>query len=200
MGSHHPGGRKICAPSTSERLKSLRSIVDDYIAEYRDEAATELNHFRDQPSLAEAIRFSTWAIAENGQRHGHQRRRSFTELSSWNRALQGRASVIRRSASFEQLHDLLGQLSKDISGIGRLTVYDTAQRLGAFKGLRPRRVYLHRGTRVGAKNLGLDVSLGSLELALFPRELRRLRPYEIEDCLCIYKAHFRPSMLVGGRQ
>jgi ABC-type arginine/histidine transport system permease subunit len=66
-------------------------------------------------------------------------------------------------------------------------VYDTALRLGANLRLLPREVYLHAGTRRGARALGLDYRSESVSMRLLPAALRRLRPYEVEDVLCIYK-------------
>ena len=72
------------------------------------------------------------------------------------------------------------------SVIGRLTVYDVTTRIAAHLGLTPECVYMHAGTAVGAKALGLEATktIGPMEL---PEAFRRLRPYEIEDCLCLYK-------------
>jgi hypothetical protein len=41
-----------------------------------------------------------------------------------------------------------------IAGIGRLTVYDVATRIGAHVDLAPERAYLHAGTATGAKGTG----------------------------------------------
>jgi hypothetical protein len=51
-------------------------------------------------------------------------------------------------------------------------------------------VHLHRGTRTGARALGLDTSRSFLKPTDLPKEIRSLRPHEIEDFLCIYKHHF----------
>lgn len=67
-------------------------------------------------------------------------------------------------------------------------VYDTALRIGAKLDLEPEVVYLHRGTRSGMGALGLNISRPFIELHELPRELRSLRPHEIEDCVCIYKS------------
>ena len=76
-----------------------------------------------------------------------------------------------------------------IHGIGELAVYDIACRIGAFLGLSPERVYLHAGTREGARALGLrGASVRKMDL---PRAFGRLSPGEIEDCLCIYNADIR---------
>lgn len=90
--------------------------------------------------------------------------------------------------SFDELHTLVGDLVRPIPGIGELTVYDISQRIGSRFDLEPERVYLHSGTRVGARELGFDGRRASIEVAELPEELTvRLRPRELEDLLCIYK-------------
>ena len=49
-----------------------------------------------------------------------------------------------------------------------------------------RQVYLHAGTRLGACALGLGAST-ALAVSESPRELRVLKPHEVEDVLCIFK-------------
>jgi hypothetical protein len=90
-------------------------------------------------------------------------------------------------SSFEQLHELVHRTVEPISGLGELYVYDTALRIGAKLGLSPKVVYLHAGTRKGAKNLGFKPSRDTISIAALPRALRTLEPREIEDLLCIYK-------------
>jgi hypothetical protein len=48
-------------------------------------------------------------------------------------------------------------------------------------------VYLHAGTRRGARALGLDHGSDSVSPNQLPPALRRLQPHEVEDVLCIYK-------------
>ena len=43
--------------------------------------------------------------------------------------------------------------------LGELTVYDVAHRIGAYLQLEPDVVYLHRGTRIGARYLGLRLAV-----------------------------------------
>jgi hypothetical protein len=70
-------------------------------------------------------------------------------------------------------------------------VYDTSLRIGAKLGFEPKHVYLHAGTRVGARALGLDTSASYLRASELPAPLRALRPHEIEDALCIFKRQFK---------
>jgi hypothetical protein len=48
-------------------------------------------------------------------------------------------------------------------------------------------IYLHAGTREGARRLGLDTSGPTLGVDEIPKGLCALTPREIEDVLCIYK-------------
>jgi hypothetical protein len=97
---------------------------------------------------------------------------------------------LTHARDFDSLFNMVRDAIGPIHGIGELTVYDTALRIGAKLGLPPERVYLHSGTRVGARALGLNWRTPHLELEDFPAELRTLKPHEIEDCLCIFKGRF----------
>ena len=68
-----------------------------------------------------------------------------------------------------------------------LYVYDTAWRIGAKLELEPELVYLHAGTRKGAKALGLDSRRENIDPQDLPLPLQRLRPIHIENFLCLYK-------------
>jgi hypothetical protein len=107
-------------------------------------------------------------------------------LRAWTTALVKRRAEIHAAKTFEELHSILSEVGNGLHGIGPLTIYDTATRIGAFLELEPDRVYLHAGTRDGARALGL-VQRDSLSPSNLPKPFRRLSPSEIEDCLCIYK-------------
>lgn len=85
------------------------------------------------------------------------------------------------------MHALIERLVGRTRGIGELYVYDTALRIGAWLELFPGKVYLHAGTRWGARALGFDPKARALEVSELPQELQQLEPYEIEDLLCIFK-------------
>jgi hypothetical protein len=46
----------------------------------------------------------------------------------------------------------------------------------------PDKVYLHAGTRLGARALGLRTA-ATLKMSELPKEFRALKPHEIEDVL-----------------
>lgn len=92
--------------------------------------------------------------------------------------------------NFDELHEFLGSAFSRIRGLGPLYTYDTALRLGFFLKLAPERVYLHAGTRKGARALGFRNS-DSVEVAALPEELTILPPHEIENFLCIFKPRIK---------
>jgi hypothetical protein len=166
---------------------NLQSIVRTYITQIQLHANDELNWFRQQPTLSEAIRFAALATNSKGKRYSHQRRLSRTILEQARGSLRANEKKIEQCKDFDELYTLLENLLVPIKGIGELYVYDTALRIGARLGLLPSKVYLHAGTRVGAQVLGFDGKAKALEVSQLPQELQQLEPHEIEDVLCIFK-------------
>lgn len=195
-----PDTRQLCAPF-APRLRKIRGcvpakkapsknsvdtiadVVDDYIVRFRGPARDELRWFADQPSLKAAIHMAGTATGEHGKLV-HQWRRPRALLRAFANRLTGRIDAIRNARSFDALYDIVE--SAALKGIAALTIYDTALRIGAFLNVEPEDVYLHAGTKVGARALGFHrrETLSEREL---PNAFRRLTPSEIEDCLCIYK-------------
>ncbi len=171
---------------------ALRGIVRHYIAHHRERERRHLEHYAGRPSALDAIEKAALALGPDGRRHPHQRRVPGQVLNAAARRL-GQADV-HSTGSFAELHHLVEQTIGDMHGIGPLTVYDTAQRIGAYLDLYPERVYLHAGTREGARALGLDRHRAALEMQELPEALRELEPYEVEDVLCIYKDELRQAI------
>lgn len=167
------------------RLHSIAAIVREYIHRHRPKTTRELRYFRSLQSLDEAIMQAGLARRPDGRRWSHQRRIPPTVLEKATRKL--RRAKLGSARSFAELIARVSTAARGVHGIGELYVYDTALRLGGHLRLLPREVYLHAGTRRGARALGLDHRSESVSLNELPAALRRLRPHEIEDLLCIYK-------------
>lgn len=97
------------------------------------------------------------------------------------------APALSAADSFDELFDIVSTAIELIDGIGELAVYDTALRIGARFDLQPTKVYLHAGTRTGARVLGLQHTRAYIDVAELPVELQVLSASEAEDALCIYK-------------
>jgi hypothetical protein len=168
----------------------LRAVVADYLSYVATSADAELAFFQSLPSLEDAIRTAALAQRPDGKRLSHQRRIPRAALEESARRLLARRRQIARARSFDKLHSLIELTVGSIPSIGRLTIYDTALRIGAKIGLWPQRVYLHAGTRVGASRLGLNAADGTLSPSSLPAPFQDLEPRQIEDVLCIYKDDF----------
>ncbi len=168
---------------------TFEEIVSDYIREYRDDARAEMRFFEIQRSPSAAIRKAALCELPSGKRHPHQRRIPKALLEQVEAQLQAVGRKLAEAANFSALHRLVEGEIGSIKGIGMLTVYDIAHRIGAHFGKAPRLVYLHTGTRKGATVF--DVSGDSFDPRILPETFSRLAPSEIEDCLCIYKNELR---------
>jgi hypothetical protein len=174
----------------------LKKIADYYILEIRPIAKAELDWFRKQPDLTTALEKAAFAKSnDNGKRYNHQRRLQLATLELANQAMLTHFKSIEHSTSFDNLFALFESILGPIRGIGELYIYDTALRVGAKLNILPTKVYLHAGTRTGAKALGLDSKAKSLEISLLPIELQTLEPYELEDVLCTFKSNFEKPEL-----
>lgn len=159
--------------------------MEDFIrTEHRQQL--ELQHYstyKENPK--ELINRIAWAITSEGKTHSHQRRITKSAKLELEEHLIKNFETIKGIRKFE---DYL-KLCRRIKGIGPLTSYDVATRLGICFNIFPDKVYLHCGTRTGAKNLLGDKIKGKryLYLSELPKELHCLTPLQIEDFLCIYK-------------
>jgi hypothetical protein len=178
--------RADCRPARGD-FHSLSELARHYVRHHRVNAAAELRCFAEYHALTDAIAAAALAKGRDGKRLSHQRRIPAKVLEQVRRRLVAAERDLASSQSFAELHDRVEALIRLLHGVGELMVYDTALRIGAKLKLEPEAVYLHAGTRNGARSLGLSVRRASVPAAEFPRSLRRLRPREIEDLLCIYK-------------
>lgn len=170
---------------------TLDEIVSDNIREYREGARDQLRVFERERSTSSAIRRAALCEWENGKRHPHQRRIPGALLDLVEAGLRGIGRKLARATSFAALHQPIELEIGSLKGIGALTVYDIAHRIGAHLGLAPERVFLHAGTRVGARVFGIIGD--SFDPKILPKSFLRLTPSEIEDCFCIYKDELRGS-------
>jgi len=181
----------------TRRLHSLSGIVSDYVKCHGQKAQKELRYFRRIHAFEDAVTQAGLAIRPDGKRSSHQRRIPKVVLEQATRRL--RRAHLKSAASFDDLIERVRMATKVVDGIGELYVYDTSLRLGAWVRQLPRKVYLHAGTRVGAQALNLDHRAKSLAPKELPSTLQRLRPYELEDVLCIYKDWLGKAKGVGQR-
>ena len=99
---------------------------------------------------------------------------------------------LEQAQTFDEILSIVA-LAK-VPNIGKTTFYDTAHRIGLYRQIIPDKIYLHAGTKEGARQLlGPLGNKKYLLMSEMPPEFQRpdLTPAELEDILCIYKDEFR---------
>jgi len=86
---------------------------------------------------------------------------------------------------FESVYSRVKSVTDRVNGLGAMTAYDVARRLGVWLNIQPTMVYLHAGAAEGAKRLGIKGERVSLND--FPQEIQNLGATHAENFLCIYK-------------
>ena len=139
-------------------------------------------------SLSDAIEHAAAAHNEELKRHPHQTRVTRTTIRAATIILRRLQFEIQACSDFDALHTLFEKELGSVKGIGEMYIYDCAQRIGWALRRHPSRIYLHRGTRDGAKAVGIEVQgRNTIEVDELPEDLRVLTASELEDLLCIFK-------------
>jgi hypothetical protein len=187
-----PSIRRGCGDNRNGKLRTYAQIVADYRRHYDDDVARYRAFFGDG-SLApgEAVRRAGLSLRDDGTVHPHQRRLGRLLMAEAAAILTPLAPALMAATNFDELHRTIDLHLRAVGGFGELAIYDIAQRLGWYRNMEPSAIYLHCGTREGAKALGLSTSGRTLALAALPPELRVLSPSQLEDVLCIYKNDLR---------
>ncbi len=150
-----------------------------------------------QSSFASAAKAAIFAAHPVYKKHDHQFRIPDRVMEATWQRVRRRLPRLQRCNTFDELYELIRHCAAP--GYGKLAAYDAADRLAARMGLEPDAVYLHCGTCEGAKALGLQWTSKVLLMRELPPELRRLKPWQVEDFLCMYKDCLRRIKLRGDR-
>lgn len=133
-----------------------------------------------------AIHHAAFALDHRNKRYSHQCRISLAPIRKAHEFLLSSNKDLGALASFNEIHTFLESSFSKIRGLGVLYTYDTALRLGFFFGVEPTSVYLHAGTKNGARAFGVSGSR-IVSVESFPAALRVLPAHEIENFLCIFR-------------
>ena len=180
----------MCSLIRAQCVSLLSDIRDDYILYIRPRVAVEAKHYA-QGSPVQRVRCAALAEGPNGRKHKHQWRIPPAALEKFSALLIARVGDITAARTFAELLGLIK--SARTKGVAELTVYDTAVRIGKGQGLEPQAIYLHAGTREGARLLGWNVNRPSIPIEEIPPDLAGLTPAEIEDLLCSNARYFGPN-------
>jgi hypothetical protein len=177
-------------------LKTYRDVVkhfaDNWFACLKDED----DWYGENPkNLTAAIERAAMSIVRgtkpdgNHKKHSHQRRISPEILKRAAEHLVNQEQTIATFTDFDSLLNHIENILNEIKGIGSLTHYDIAARIALYQKLSPENVYLHAGTRTGARHvLGLEYRrCRCVKIDRFPEEFHDLGSFRIETVMCVYK-------------
>lgn len=202
------GGCKPCGPDIPQTLpelvRSYKKLQNDHSGMNGNPLKSLLEGYRELSTFKMAVENACKALDLVGssykqpgkpaepRRHGHQRRIRKTAIQATLIRLKSADRIFADCVSFECVLKRLTEKCLEIPGVGDLYLYDTALRIAAFREWEPECVHLHAGALEGAKALGLHVRSAPLPVSDFPEPIRKLKPHEIEDLLCIYKGLLPP--------
>lgn len=175
-------------------INSFEAVVRHYFRHRANNSVRELEWFSGRPkSPIEAIKRASLSRIPSGRgagqiRHPHQCHIPWAALVEASKRLVEIAPEIRACRDFESLHSLVEKSIRPIRGIGELATYDISHRIGVYLGCEPTTVYLHSGTKKGARALGLATNRKYIPIKELPKAFWRLSGAQAEDVLCIYRA------------
>ncbi|MGK7922265.1 MAG: hypothetical protein AB4080_19895 [Trichodesmium sp.] len=163
----------------------LAGLVEEYLKIYKDYYNIQAKWWGDRRlDWRNALERAWISKDECGKIHSHQRRVGFDKLS-YGLKLSIADDRQPHFQRFEQLYEWIESISNRVQGLGEMTTYDVAQRLGMWLELYPTVVYLQRGGSKGAAKLNIRGKTAPLDA--FPQEIQLLGTSHAENFLCIYK-------------
>lgn len=194
---------ELAANPPKEPLVSLASIVRDWQWRFpRHRRDTVVTFCAEAPTLTVAIDRACACRKPDGKMHNHQSRVTHAAREALRLELQMYKKSIKRDVllawqasspddPFDVLHDWVEACSGP--GIGPVTVYDVATRIGAHPSLdaEPTSLYLHAGCRAGWLAMCPEPSrwrgVERVRREQMPVELQGIPADEVEDLCCTYR-------------
>lgn len=169
--------------------EKINNTVQEYITVNKKKIDKEFDFYRESKNIDELIHKAVFAILPDGKRNPHQRRISEHIFKDVEKNILKIKETFNNFKTFDEILSVIEE--NKVKGFGKLAVYDTALRIGMYFNIYPKAVYMHAGTKGGARNLGLNVKREYIPKNEFPQSFMVLEPYEIECILCIYKDNFK---------
>lgn len=183
-----------------EELNSITALWRDYMWRYvtgrRGDPAIPFTAAA--PNLKTAIKRAVDSRGEDGKMFFHQGRVWQVNRDAYAAALLSRKNflAIRRADSFEDLYEVCKTVGEATKGIGIVTIYDVAARLGEFCKLEPEHLYFHAGVTEGLRALGVPFNSGDdrVPRAALPSFFHDKDLDLVESFLCGYRSEIERVM------
>jgi hypothetical protein len=192
--------REFAARPPAAEMNSIKNLWRDYMKRY-------VNAGRGDPALPwtvkattlkEAIHRACMSRGEDGKLWHHQGRVWQRNLEAYERKLNERMyyEAIENSEQFWELMIWCSKASDETHGIGPVTEYDVAARIGAWLELEPEHLYFHAGVTEGLRALGVKLPRGAnrLDREALPEFFRDKNLDIVESFLCGYRSEIERVM------
>lgn len=192
--------REFAARPPTNKLDSISALWKDYMARY-------INNGRGDPAYAwtlkaetldEAIHRACMSRGEDGTLWHHQGRVWQVNLEAYEVKLREPLyySGIEESEHFWELFIWCHKAANETHGIGPVTEYDVAIRLGNWLDLEPEHLYFHAGVTEGLKALGVKIPRGvyCLDRERLPEFFWDKNLDIVESFLCGYRSEIERVM------
>ena len=206
--------REFAARPPREPLTSLAALVRDWKMRTAPGGGLDLKRddvvefCRKAPSWGVAVDRAVASRRPNGKMHNHQSKVKEADRREFGERIQREwpKPGNRWPEEFDAFYDRLWEIRPE--GIGPVTTYDVAVRVGAFLELEPQSLYLHAGVRQGwlalcpVEPFGFRrrwAGIDRIRTGWWPDEVKPLPADELEDFLCTYRELFRSIREAGWR-
>lgn len=188
---------KLCKKSSNSdeamlldgAITPLGLFVKSYLRDHNDCYQIQKEWWGDKTLNWDGALERAWiSCFADGKMHRHQYRVS-SKLAQGLKVSREDAALPEHFETFEKLYDWVESVANQVKGLGAMTTYDVAQRLGMWLDLSPNVVYLHAGTAEAAKKFGIEGKIAPL--SAFPPEIQALGCAHAENFLCIYKSEIQ---------
>lgn len=188
----------LARPPTNE-LNSIRALWNDYMRRY-------VNAGRGDPALpwtlkaetlGDAIHRACMSRGEDGKLWHHQGRVWQKNLEAFERRLfSDYFDKIENSEHFWELMIHIRNAAEETPGIGPVTEYDVAMRLGGWLDLEPEHLYFHAGVTEGLRALGVAIPHGvyCIDRERLPAFFHDKNLDIVESFLCGYRSEIQRVM------
>ena len=173
----------------------LKNIINEYKKLKKEHPDLHIEYCLQQNSLEDTIKIAAQSVNHLNKIHPHQHRVGRKKLNKFANELVNHVSEFEKANNFDNVYNIISKVN--MHGIGALTCYDTALRICSKISYKnnffPDKIYLHAGTRIGAKKLIGNKKLKGKQFIYkndLPDVLKNseLTPSELEDILCCFIA------------
>jgi hypothetical protein len=169
---------------------NIRKLYNHYVSSEHQLSLEKIKkYYQDLKKLEDVIKLAPKGVTSGLMKHPHQKRIPNSILNRFTLKLLRKKKEIQLVSNFKSLYLLIDH--NKISGIGDLTVYDTALRIGFYLKVYPTKLFVQAGSKIGYMRL-VNVSHVSnpVDNGCIPECLRKVKKYHLENFLCIYKECF----------